>query len=99
MLNWEWIIQCSLDSGKQVVRVTRDTDSGAIYDGNSYLNDWLKKEFSERASKKRKIILTDKLSVGLKIVHAAVIKEMEEEEEKLLAEVHADFEDLTKSGG
>lgn len=96
-VNWEWIVKCSADSGKHVVIVTRDTDYGAIYDGKSYLNDWLKQEFSERVSKKRKIILTDKLSAGLKIVHAAVTKEMEEEEEKLLAEILADFEDLTKS--
>ena len=95
-VNWEWIIKCSADSGKHVVIVTRDTDYGAFYDGKSYLNDWLKQEFSERVSKKRKIILTDKLSVGLKIVHAAVTKEMEEEEEKLLAEMLSDFEDLTK---
>lgn len=96
-VNWEWIVQCSADSGKHIVIVTRDTDYGAIYGGKSYLNDWLKQEFSERTSKKRKIILTDKLSAGLKIVHAAVTKEMEEEEEKLLAEILADFEDLTKS--
>lgn len=96
-VNWEWIVKCSADSGKHVVIVTRDTDYGAIYDGKSYLNDWLKQEFSERVSQKRKIILTDKLSAGLKIVHAAVTKEMEEEEEKLLAEILADFEDLTKS--
>jgi hypothetical protein len=95
-VNWEWIVKCSADSGKHVVIVTRDTDYGAIYDGKSYLNDWLKQEFSERVSKKRKIILTDKLSTGLKIVHAAVTKEMEDEEEKLLAEILADFEDLTK---
>ncbi len=94
-VNWEWIVKCSIDSGKHIVIVTRDTDYGAIYDGKSYLNDWLKQEFSERVSKKRKIILTDKLSHGLKIVHAAVTKEMEAEEERLLAELLGDFEDLT----
>lgn len=96
-INWEWIVKCSADSGKHVVIVTRDSDYGAIYDGKSYLNDWLKQEFSERVSKKRKIILTDKLSAGLKIVHAAVTKEMEEEEEKFLAEIMEHFDDLTKA--
>lgn len=86
-VNWEWIVRCSTDSGKHVVIVTRDTDYGAIHDGKSYLNDWLKQEFAERVSKKRKIILTDKLSAGLKIVHASVTKEMEEEEEKFLADI------------
>mgnify|MGYP000940642491 CR=1 FL=1 len=88
-------MRCSIDSGKHIVIVTRDTDYGAIYGGKSYLNDWLKQEFSERVSKKRKIILTDKLSQGLKVVHAAVTKEMEEEEERLIAEIANEFEDLT----
>jgi hypothetical protein len=86
-VNWEWIVECSKKTGKHVVIVTRDTDYGAIYNGKSYLNDWLKQEFSERVSKKRKIILTEKLSQGLKLVHAAVTKEMEKEEEILLAEI------------
>ncbi|WP_407276388.1 PIN domain-containing protein [Halothiobacillus sp. DCM-1] len=94
-VNWEWIVQCSINSSKHIVIVTRDTDYGAIYEGKSYLNDWLKQEFAERVSKKRKIILTDKLSQGLKIVHAAVTKEMEAEEDRLLAELLGDFEDLT----
>ncbi len=96
-INWEWIVRCSTDSGKHIVIVTRDTDYGAIHDGKSYLNDWLKQEFAERVSKKRKIILTDKLSAGLKIVHAIVTKEMEEEEEKFLAEILGEFDDLTKN--
>lgn len=38
-------------------------------------------------SKKRKIILTDKLSQGLRLVHAAVTREMEQEEEQLLRRI------------
>lgn len=86
-INWEWIVKCSIDTGKHVVIVTRDTDYGVIHEGSSYLNDWLKQEFSERVSQKRKIILTDKLSQGLKLVHAAVTREMEQEEERLLARI------------
>jgi len=93
-INWEWIVKCAAESGKHVMIVTRDTDYGAIYDGKSYLNDWLKQEFSERVSNKRKIILTDKLSVGLKVVHAAVTKEMEEEEAKFLDDLMANFEKI-----
>jgi len=96
-INWEWIVKCSIDSGKHVVIVTRDTDYGAIHGGQSYLNDWLKQEFSERVSKKRKMILTDKLSAGLKVVHASVTREMVDEEHRLLAERVGDFEDLTTS--
>lgn len=85
-MNWEWIVRCSIDSGKDIVIVTRDTDYGAIYKDQSYLNDWLKQEFSERVSRRRKILLTDKLSKGLKIVHAAVTKEMEDEENRVIRE-------------
>ncbi|MCL9865253.1 PIN domain-containing protein, partial [Ralstonia solanacearum] len=83
-INWEWIVQCSKKSGKNVVIVTRDTDYGVAYKDNLYLNDWLRQEFSERVSKKRQIILTDKLSVALKTVHKSVTREMEEEENTLL---------------
>lgn len=93
-INWEWIVKCCQESGKHVVIVTRDTDYGAIYNGSSYLNDWLKQEFSERVSKKRKIILTDRLSVGLKTVHAAVTKEMEEEEKNLIEDIMREFDAL-----
>jgi hypothetical protein len=86
-INWEWIVKCAADTGKHVVIVTRDTDYGVIYDGHSYLNDWLRQEFSERVSHKRKIVLTDKLSVGLREVHAAVTREMEEEEARILAKI------------
>lgn len=94
-INWEWIVQCSVDSGKHVVIVTRDTDYGVIYNGKSYLNDWLRQEFSERVSKKRKVILTDKLSQGLKIVHAAVTQEMEEEENRLISETAKVADDIS----
>lgn len=86
-INWEWIVRCAKDTGKHVVIVTRDTDYGVNHGGQSYLNDWLRQEFSERVSYKRKIVLTDKLSVGLKEVHAAVTKEMEDEESRLLARI------------
>jgi hypothetical protein len=93
-INWEWIVQCSIDSGKHVVIVTRDADYGAIYENQSFLNDWLRQEFSERVSKKRKIILTDRLSEGLKIVHAAVTNEMEEAEKNFLKEIEEVMEKI-----
>ncbi|HDP88567.1 MAG TPA: hypothetical protein ENN42_01185 [Thioalkalivibrio sp.] len=83
-VNWEWIIECAKTSGKDIVIVTRDTDYGAIYKGQSYINDWLNQEFKERVSRKRKLILTDKLSVALKAVDAVVTKEMEEAEQEML---------------
>ena len=56
-VNWEWIIECAIRSGKDIIIVTRDTDYGIIYKGQSYINDWLILEFKERVSRKRKLIL------------------------------------------
>lgn len=86
-INWEWIVRCAADSGKHIIIVTRDRDYGATYNGVSFLNDWLRQEFSERVSFKRKLVLTDKLAKALKMVHATVTKEMEEEENQMIAEV------------
>jgi hypothetical protein len=88
-INWEWLIQCSIDSGKDVVIVTRDTDFGVTYKNKSYLNDWLAQEFKQRVSQKRKLKLTASLSEGLKIVHAKVTKEMEAAERAMLSEIWA----------
>jgi hypothetical protein len=82
-INWEWIIECAQNTHKEIILVTRDTDFGAIYSGKSYLNDWLKKEFNERVSQKRTILLTDKLSVALKAVDEIVTQEMEDEENRI----------------
>ncbi|WP_216593885.1 PIN domain-containing protein [Thioflavicoccus mobilis] len=83
-INWEWLVQCSIDSGKDVVIVTRDSDYGVVYKSKSYINDWLLQEFKQRVSQKRNLKLTASLSEGLKIVHAKVTKEMEEEEKAML---------------
>lgn len=83
-VNWEWIVQCAIDSSKDIVIVTRDNDYGVTYIDQSYLNDWLKQEFKQRVSRRRKILLTHKLSWGLKIVHAAVTEEMEKAEQQLI---------------
>jgi PIN domain len=83
-VNWEWIVQCAIDSGKDIVIVTRDADYGVTYKEKSYLNDWLKQEFQQRVSRRRKILLTHRLSDGLKIVHAAVTEEMEKAEQQLI---------------
>jgi hypothetical protein len=81
---WEWIINCSKRTGKHIIIVTRDTDFGAIYEGESYMNDWLSQEFKERVSKRRKLIITDKLSMAFKLVDIEVTQEMIEEEENVI---------------
>jgi hypothetical protein len=65
-INWEWIVKYAKTSGKHVILVTRDTDYGIAYDKTYFLNDWLRQEFSERTTQKRKIILTDRLAEAFK---------------------------------
>lgn len=83
-INWEWIIKCAEITGKHIIIVTRDTDFGAITENESYLNDWLKQEFKQRISQKRKLILTDKLSQAFQLVEIPVSKEMIEEEKSVI---------------
>ena len=83
-VNWEWIIECAINSGKDVIIVTRDTDFGTLYNNDSFLNDWLIQEFKERVSRERKITLTDKLTHAFKAVEIPFTKEMAEEEKELI---------------
>ncbi|CAI8404787.1 MAG: Uncharacterised protein [Flavobacterium sp. SCGC AAA160-P02] len=83
-VNWEWIIDCAEQTGKHIILVTRDSDFGCTYDDDSYLNDWLKQEFKQRISRKRKIVLTDKLSTAFQLVEIPVTEEMIEEENKVI---------------
>lgn len=85
-VNWEWVVKCAQDSGKDIIIVTRDSDYGAILKNESFLNDWLRQEFKERVSHKRKIILTARLSVAFKAIKLPVSKKMEEEEERIIGE-------------
>lgn len=83
-INWEWIIKCANDTGKNIILVTRDTDYGADYEGELYLNDWLSQEFKERVSRRKKLILTDKLSKAFDYVNIHVTKDMIEEEQNII---------------
>jgi predicted nucleic acid-binding protein len=83
-VNWEWIIKCAEKTGKHIILVTRDSDFGCNYESESHLNDWLKQEFKQRISQKRKLILTDKLSKAFQIVEIPVTEEMIKEEENVI---------------
>ncbi len=83
-VNWEWVLKCAENSGKHIILVTRDSDFGCNYEDDSFLNDWLKQEFKQRISQKRKVILTDKLSRAFQLVEIPVTDEMIEEEEKVI---------------
>jgi hypothetical protein len=83
-VNWEWIIECAKKSGRSVVIVTRDGDYGLRFDKQSYLNEWLRQEFSERVGGRSEITLTDSLSEALKRLGVPVTKAEIESERKLI---------------
>jgi hypothetical protein len=83
-INWEWIMNCAKESRKNIVIVSRDADYGSQYEDKSILNDWLSQEFKERTSRKRKIVLTDRLTQAFKMIAVPVTKAQEKEEKELL---------------
>lgn len=83
-INWEWIVDCAKRANKDVIIVTRDNDFGVVANRESFLNDWLKIEFSERVNMRRKIYLTEKLSEAFKWVNIPITKEMIDEENSIL---------------
>jgi predicted nucleic acid-binding protein len=85
-VNWEWIVHCAQNSTRDVAIVSRDNDYGVSLKSKSILNDWLTQEFKERVSRKRNIVLTDKLSIAFKLASIPVSKKAEEAEEKLINE-------------
>ena len=95
-INWEWIIRCASREKKDVIIVSRDTDYGCSHGGESFINDWLAKEFKERVSSQKKVILTQKLSWALREISKNVSEEMEKEEDRII-KAHEDnqyIEDL-----
>lgn len=86
-VNWEWVIQCAKDSGKHIIIVSRDSDYGIFYNGQPILNDALQQEFKERVSSKRKLILTDRLTVAFKQASITVTKKEEKQEQELIEEI------------
>lgn len=89
-INWEWVVQCAQDSAKGVVIVSRDSDYGVTLHKEPVLNDWLLHEFKERTSRKRKIILTDRLTHGFEEASIKVTKQAKDEEDQILADRAAD---------
>ena len=83
-INWEWLIWvCSAQNANAII-VSRDGDYGVTYNGNSFINDWLSVEFSERVSRKKKLVLFDSLSTALKELNVRITKAEEDEERKMI---------------
>src|SRR5207249_218461 len=72
--------------GKDIIIVSRDSDYGCNYDRQFHLNDWLRLEFKERISRKRRIVLTERLAEAFKLVAVSVSREAEEEEKTIVSE-------------
>ncbi|MFN4354287.1 PIN domain-containing protein [Parvibaculum sp.] len=89
-INWEWMIECAVRRKAELVIVTRDTDYGLTLDGKAYINDHLKHEFSDRVSKKRKILLYSRLSDALKHFKIDVTPQEIQEEEKVAKRANKD---------
>jgi hypothetical protein len=89
-INWEWIIRCAQSSTENhhVLIVSRDGDYGVTYDNKAVLNDWLRREFKERVSQKRKIDLTNRLTDALKLLDERINPEDESAETRLLTGLH-----------
>jgi hypothetical protein len=83
-LNWEWMVECALRNQAELVIVSRDSDYGVVFEDNAYVNDHLRQEFSERVSRKRKLLLYTKLSDALKHFAVPVTPEEEAEEEEII---------------
>lgn len=81
-INWEWLIYCAQHSDAQpnIMIVSRDSDYGAQNGNDSFLNDWLLREFKDRVGGRRKIVLTAKLTQALKLMEEVVTAEDEREE-------------------
>lgn len=82
--NWEWIVYCAMQHNAEVVIVSRDADYGITIDNKAYINDHLKQEFNERVSKKRKVILHNRLSEALKLFEIPISKQLEEAETEIV---------------
>lgn len=85
-INWQWCLHCvkHVDeaSTHDLIIVSNDSDYGISLDGKSYINDWLRQEFSDCVSKKRKVILTNSLAEGLRLIDVTVSREAELAEQR-----------------
>lgn len=86
-INWEWIIHCAKNRNAHVIVVSRDSDYGHAYADEYFINDWLAQEFKERVNKKKRITLTNKLTVAFKEASIKVSPQEEKDEIQLIEEI------------
>jgi hypothetical protein len=83
--NWEWIVHCAKERTAGLVIVSRDSDYGVTIEKESYINDALRQEFSERVSRKRPLRLYSRLSEALKFFDVKVTEQEEASEAELVS--------------
>jgi PIN domain len=85
-INWEWMVHCAKERKAGLVIVSRDSDYGiTIKEKESYVNDALRQEFSEKVSRKRLLRLYSHLSDALKFFAVPVTLQEEESESELVS--------------
>lgn len=85
-INWEWVIACANKKRADIAIVSRDCDYGTINKEICSLNNWLADEFKRRVSKKREIILTNKILEAIKWSGAKVSeKQIDQENEQMIS--------------
>jgi hypothetical protein len=86
-IHWEWIIACARPNEHErhdVMIVSRDGDFGANLGNISIINDWLLREFKERVSPQRQIVLLPRLTDALKKLDEHVNAADVEEEDRII---------------
>ena len=86
-IHWEWIIACARPEERErhdVMIVSRDGDFGKNLGKISIINDWLLREFKERVSPQRQIVLLPRLTDALKKLDEHVNAADVEEEDRLI---------------
>jgi hypothetical protein len=83
--NWEWMVHCAINQQAGIVIVSRDADFGITIGNKSYINDHLRHEFSDRVSRKRDLLLCQKLSDALKLFDVKVTEQEEASEAELVS--------------
>ncbi len=92
-INWEWIIHCAKESNTNVVVVSRDSDYGYRYEDEPIINDWLLQEFKDRVSRRKKVVLTNRLTHAFELTKVAVKAREVADEGKLIDEITASSSD------
>jgi len=98
-INWEWIIHCAQQHNQDVVIVSRDTDYGCRHSGGMIINDWLAQEFKQRVNRRKKVVLTDKLTEGFKLANISVKQREVEDEDDFISALNKHREKVLKERG